>query len=32
MTRNIHKNKVFAFLKGLKDSGLNVKCEEQYYG
>ncbi|MEK6741795.1 MAG: 50S ribosomal protein L18 [Nanoarchaeota archaeon] len=31
MTRNIHKNKVFAFLKGLKDSGLNVKCEEQYY-
>ncbi len=26
MTRNIHKNKIFAFLKGLKDSGLNVKC------
>ena len=31
MTRNIHKNKVFAFLKGLKDSGLNVECEEKYY-
>ena len=31
MTRNLHKNKVFAFIKGLKDSGLNVKCEEQYY-
>jgi large subunit ribosomal protein L18 len=31
MTRNIHKNKVFAFLKGLKDSGLHVKCEEGYY-
>ena len=31
MTRNIHKSKVFAFLKGLKDSGLNVKGEEEYY-
>lgn len=31
MTRNLHKNKVFGFLKGLKDSGLDIKGEEQYY-
>ena len=31
MTRNIHKNKVFGFLKGLKDSGVDIKCEEKYY-
>ena len=30
MIRNLHKNKVFGFLKGLKDSGLNIKCEEKY--
>ena len=30
MIRNLHKNKVFGFLKGLKDSGLNIKCEERY--
>lgn len=31
MTRNLHKNKMFSFLKGLKDSGLNIKCEEEHY-
>ena len=31
MTRNIHKGKVFSFLKGLKDSGLDIKGEEEYY-
>ena len=31
MIRSLHKNKLFGFLKGLKDSGLNIKCEEKYY-
>jgi len=30
MTRNLHKNKVFGFLKGLKDSGIGIKCDDQY--
>lgn len=29
MIRSLHKNKVFAFLKGLKDSGIKIKCEEK---
>ena len=29
MIRGLHKNKVFAFLKGLKDSGIKIKCEEK---
>jgi large subunit ribosomal protein L18 len=31
MSRNQHKNKTFGFLKGLKDSGLDVQCDEEYY-
>lgn len=31
MARNIHKNKTFAFLKGLKDAGVSIKCDEEYY-
>mgnify|MGYP001559796730 CR=1 FL=1 len=31
MLRNIHKGKIFGFLKGLKDAGVNVKCQEEYY-
>ena len=31
MIRSLHKNKIFAFLKGLKDSGLNIKCEEENF-
>jgi len=31
MIRSIHKNKVFAFLKGLKDSGIEVKCDEKAF-
>jgi len=30
MTRNLHKNKVFGFLKGLKDSGVGIKCADEY--
>ncbi|MEX0919981.1 MAG: 50S ribosomal protein L18 [Candidatus Pacearchaeota archaeon] len=29
MTRIIKGNKFFAFLKGLKDSGLDIKCDEK---
>lgn len=28
MIRNVHKNRFFAFLKGLKDSGVEIKCNE----
>jgi len=31
MIRMIHKNKLFAFLKGLKDSGMNVQCDEEQF-
>jgi len=31
MLRAIHKSKVFAFLKGLKDSGISVKCKEEAF-
>lgn len=31
MIRSLHKNKIFAFLKGLKDSGLSIKCEEENF-
>jgi len=27
----IHKNKLFAFLKGLKDAGIEVKCPEEAF-
>lgn len=29
MLKTIHKNKLFAFIKGLKDSGLDIKCDEE---
>jgi len=29
MLKTIHKNKLFAFIKGLKDSGLKIKCDEE---
>ncbi len=31
MIRVLHKNKAFAFLKGLKDSGIGVECEEKFF-
>lgn len=31
MLRNPHKGKIFGFLQGLKDSGVDIKSEEEYY-
>ncbi len=31
MIRSIHKNKIFAFLKGVKDSGVAIKCDEKAF-
>ncbi len=31
MTRVLHKNRAFAFLKGLKDSGIEIKCKEEFF-
>src|SRR3972149_4943674 len=31
MQRNLHKSRVFGFLKGLKDSGLNINCDEKNF-
>ncbi len=31
MTRVLHKNRAFAFLKGLKDSGIKVECKEEFF-
>ena len=31
MIKNNHKGKVFAFLKGLKDSGVKIKSEEENF-
>ena len=31
MIRTVYKTKVFAFLKGLKDSGLEISCKEEAF-
>jgi len=31
MIRNIRKNKLFGFIKGLKDSGLDIQCDEEFF-
>jgi len=31
LARKIHKNKFFAFLKGLKDAGMKIKCEDKFF-
>ena len=31
MIRALHKTKVFAFLKGLKDAGIEVECDEKVF-
>jgi len=31
MIRNLRKNRFFAFLKGLKDGGVTIKCDEKHF-
>ncbi len=31
LARKIHKSKFFAFLKGLKDAGIKIKCEDRFF-
>lgn len=31
MIRTIHKNRLFAFVKGLKDAGIKIKCPEEAF-
>ncbi len=31
LARKIHKSRFFAFLKGLKDAGINIKCKEGFF-
>ncbi|MBM3228554.1 50S ribosomal protein L18 [Candidatus Pacearchaeota archaeon] len=31
MIRKISKNRFFAFLKGLKDAGIAIKCEDKFF-
>jgi len=31
MIRTLHKTKVYAFLKGLKDSGVEIECEKEFF-
>lgn len=31
MMRVLHKNRAFAFLKGLKDSGIEIECKEEFF-
>ncbi|MBW6442490.1 50S ribosomal protein L18 [Patescibacteria group bacterium] len=31
MIRKIHKNRFFAFLKGIKDSGMQITCEDKFF-
>ncbi len=31
MNRIVHKNRFFAFLKGLKDAGIQVECKEEFF-
>ena len=31
MIRKISKNRFFAFLKGLKDAGIKIKCGEEFF-
>ncbi len=31
MIRVLHKNRAFAFLKGLKDSGIEIECKEEFF-
>ena len=31
MIRTLHKTKVFAFLKGMIDAGIEIECDEEYF-
>jgi large subunit ribosomal protein L18 len=31
MNRMIHKNKIYAFLKGLIDSGIKINCKKEFF-
>jgi len=31
MMRVIHKTKIYAFLNGLKDSGLDIECDKEFF-
>lgn len=31
MNRAIHKNKIYAFLKGLIDSGIKIECKKEFF-
>ena len=31
MNKIVHKNRFFAFLKGLKDSGIPIECKEEFF-
>ncbi len=31
MTRVLHKNKVYAFLKGMVDAGIKIDCKEEFF-
>lgn len=31
MARTLHKTKIYGFLKGLIDAGLDIKCDEEFF-
>ncbi len=31
MNRSIHKNKIYAFLKGLIDAGIKIECKKEFF-
>lgn len=31
MIRSLHKSRVYGFLKGLKDSGVEIKCDDEFF-
>jgi large subunit ribosomal protein L18 len=31
MNRAIHKNKIYAFLKGMIDSGIKIECKKEFF-
>jgi len=31
LIKKIHKNRFFAFLKGLKDAGIGIECKEEFF-
>lgn len=31
MMKNLHKTKIYAFLKGLIDSGIKISCKEEFF-